>query len=118
MWLRTKVFTTALLALAFTGISEDTARVLASAEQAKTTVSGSVVDGSLNPVAGATVVVERAGQVVAKAVTGADGKFRFADLAPGDYQVRAERAGLPSVTRALRVPAGATMPAPSSTRPT
>lgn len=108
MWLGTRVFTTALMALAFAGISEETARVLASAEQAKATVSGSVVDGSLNPVAGATVVVERAGQVVAKAVTGADGRFRFVDLAPGDYKVRAERAGLPTVMRALRVPAGAT----------
>ena len=76
--------------------------------QGKATVTGSVVDGSLNPLAGVTVIVERAGQVVAKAVTGADGRFRFVDLAAGDYQVRAERAGLPAVTRAFRVPAGAT----------
>jgi Ca-activated chloride channel family protein len=46
--------------------------------------------------------------VIAKAVTGADGRFRFVDLAAGDYRVRAERAGLPAFTRAFRVPAGAT----------
>lgn len=97
------------LSVAALVVVPDTAvRATVQVAQGKATVTGSVVDGSLNPLAGVTVIVERAGQVVVKAVTGADGKFRFADLAPGDYQVRAERAGLPAFTRALRVPAGAT----------
>ena len=83
-------------------------RATVQAVQGKTTVTGSVVDGSLNPLAGVTVIIEAGGKVIAKAVTGADGRFRFADLATGDYQVRAERAGLPAFTRTLRVPAGAT----------
>jgi Ca-activated chloride channel family protein len=89
-------------------VPDTTVRATVQVAQGKTTVTGSVVDGSLNPLAGVTVIVERAGQVVAKAVTGADGRFRFADLTPGDYQVRAERTGLPAFTRAFRVPAGAT----------
>jgi Ca-activated chloride channel family protein len=108
MWLRTRLFTTTLLALAFAGISDDTARGLASAAQGKATVTGSVVDGSLNPLAGVTVIVERAGQQVAKTVTGTDGKFRFADLGPGDYRVRAELTGFPTFTRTFKVAAGAT----------
>jgi Ca-activated chloride channel family protein len=89
-------------------LPDATVRATAQVAQSKATVIGSVVDGSLNPLAGVTVIIERAGQQVAKAVTGADGKFRFADLPAGDYQVRAERTGLPAFTRAFRVPAGAT----------
>jgi Ca-activated chloride channel family protein len=89
-------------------VPDATVRATVQAAQGKATVTGSVVDGSLNPLVGVTVIIQRAGQEVAKAVTGADGRFRFADLTAGDYQVRAERAGLPAFTRAFRVPAGAT----------
>jgi len=89
-------------------VPDATVRATAQVAQGKATIIGSVVDGSLNPLAGVTVIIERAGQQVAKAVTGADGKFRFADLTAGDYQVRAERTGLPAFTRAFHVPAGAT----------
>ena len=75
--------------------------------QSKVTVLGSVVDGSLAPLAGVTVTLELSGKVVARAVTGVDGKFRFADLASGEYHVRAERTGLPPLTRTVRLPAGA-----------
>ena len=108
MRISARVLMVGLSVAALVVVPDATVRAMMQVTQGKTTVTGSVVDGSLNPLAGVTVVVERAGQVVARAVTGADGKFRFADLAPGDYQVRAERAGLPAYTRAFRVPAGAT----------
>jgi Ca-activated chloride channel family protein len=64
-----------------------------------------VVDASLSPLAGVVVTLERAAKVVAKATTGADGLFSFANVPPGQYRVRAERAGFPSLVREVRVPA-------------
>ena len=61
-------------------VPDATVRATAQVAQGKATIIGSVVDGSLNPLAGVTVIIERAGQQVAKTVTGADCKFRFADL--------------------------------------
>src|ERR1019366_6240212 len=69
---------------------------------------GSVVDASLSPLANVVVTLEKDGRVEAKATTDAAGTFRFANVAPGNYQVRAERNGFPSVARDVRVPAGVT----------
>jgi len=71
-------------------------------------ISGTVVDASLTPLAGASVLIERNGRVVAKTTTDDKGAFRFTGIASGDYRVRAERSGFPAFTRDLRVPAGAT----------
>ncbi len=71
------------------------------------TVSGSVVDASLSPLAGVVVTLERDGKVVAKATSGTDGLFSFANVAPGQYRVRADRAGFPTLIRDVRVPANA-----------
>lgn len=46
------------------------------------------VDGTEKALAGVTVEAVRNGAVQATAVTGADGTFRFAGLAPGDYLLR------------------------------
>jgi Ca-activated chloride channel family protein len=69
------------------------------------TLNGSVVDASLNPLAGVVVTLERDGRVVAKATSGTDGLFSFANVAPGPYRVRAEKAGFPTLAREVRVPA-------------
>jgi Ca-activated chloride channel family protein len=108
MRISARVLMVGLSVATLVAVPDTTVRATVQVAQVKATVTGSVVDASLRPLAGVTVVLERAGQVIAKTVTGGDGKFRFADLAPGDYQVRAERTGLPAFTRALRVPAGAT----------
>jgi Ca-activated chloride channel family protein len=71
------------------------------------TLNGSVVDASLNPLAGVVVTLERDGRVVAKATSGTDGIFSFANVAAGPYRVRAERTGFPTLTREVRVPANA-----------
>src|SRR5262245_53080444 len=70
------------------------------------TIIGSVVDGSLNPLPGVTVTLERDGRVAAKSVSGADGGFRFTNIAPGAYRVKAELSGFPVFTRDLQVPSG------------
>jgi Ca-activated chloride channel family protein len=44
--------------------------------------------------------------VEAKTATDAEGKYRFADIAPGDYRIRAEHTGFPTVSRDFTVPAG------------
>ena len=68
------------------------------------TIIGSVVDASLAPVGGVTVTLERDGRAVATTVSASDGAFRFANIAPGAYRVKAEVSGFPSFTRDLRVP--------------
>jgi Ca-activated chloride channel family protein len=72
------------------------------------TVIGSVVDAALAPLAGVAVTLERDGRVEAKTTTDAAGAFRFADVAPGSYRVRAEHAGFPAFARDIRVPNGVT----------
>ena len=96
------IFAWALLTVAPSGQSAGVP-----ARSAGVSIIGSVVDGALSPLAGVIVSLERGGRVEAKTTTGADGAFRFASVAPGDYRVRAERAGFPVFTRDLRVPAGA-----------
>jgi Ca-activated chloride channel family protein len=71
------------------------------------TLNGSVVDASLNPLAGVVVTLERDGSVVARATSGADGLFSFANVAAGQYRVRADRTGFPPLIREVRVPANA-----------
>jgi Ca-activated chloride channel family protein len=70
------------------------------------TISGSVVDSTLAPVAQAVVTLEKDGRVVATTTADASGKFTLTGIDPGDYLVRAQHAGFPATTRALHVPAG------------
>src|SRR5690242_12749438 len=58
-------------------------------------VTGIVEDSLLHPMAGATVVLhDPAGNTVAKAITGPDGKFTFPAVPFGDYTVEANMPGL------------------------
>ena len=58
-------------------------------------VTGIVEDALLHPLSGATVVLHDAGgRTVARAVTGADGKFTFPGVPFGDYTVEAAAPGL------------------------
>ena len=50
---------------------------------------GRVLDPDNRPVAGAAVVLRSAAGFVRRAVTGADGTFEFAGIAPGEYDVLA-----------------------------
>src|SRR5262245_1969412 len=73
---------------------------------ARVTIVGSVVDGTLTPVAGATVLLEQNGRTSAQSTTDAAGKFRFADIAAGAYRVRATKPGFTAFSRDIQVPAG------------
>src|SRR6185369_18095032 len=73
---------------------------------AGTTVIGSVVDASRQPLSGVVVKLERGTNVLFTATSDAGGKFTFKGVAAGNYTVRAERAGLPTVTRQLQISAG------------
>jgi Ca-activated chloride channel family protein len=80
----------------------------ASPQRSGVTIAGSVVDASLAPIAGATITLERDARVVAKTTTDTAGRYRFADIAPGDYKARADSAGFTPAVRDVHVPAGAT----------
>jgi Ca-activated chloride channel family protein len=77
-------------------------------QAAGVTIAGTVVDAALNPLTGVVVTIERDGKAVGKATTAAGGVFRFTNVAPGAYRVRAEHAGFPVLTRDVRVPTGVT----------
>lgn len=66
-------------------------------------INGSVVDPSLNPVAQATVTLERDGKTVATTTTDAQGKFHFDGVAVGSYRVRVDAKGWPAFARDVRV---------------
>ena len=68
------------------------------------TITGSVVDATLSPLSGVVVTLEQGGRTVARTTTGADGTFRLAGVAPGEYRVRAALAGFPTLVRDVRVP--------------
>lgn len=71
-------------------------------QTAGATISGSLVDGSLNPVVAAQVSLESGARVVARTTSNAEGRYSFMNVAVGEYQVRAVAQGS-SVTRAIRV---------------
>jgi Ca-activated chloride channel family protein len=89
------------------GSGEADQSVPPASQSSRVTITGSVVDASLNPLPGATVTLERDTRVVATTKTDASGLYRFANAAAGDYRVRASLAGFPSSVRDLHVPAGA-----------
>ena len=75
---------------------------------------GEAVVGTLRgpdgePVAGVTIRVERAGQEIATATSGPDGRWRAEVPAPGDYDVILDTGTLPDAL-AVRDPDGATLP--------
>jgi hypothetical protein len=61
-------------------------------------------NGDAAPVAGAWVVLERAGQRVQLTRTDSLGRFQFAALPAGDYQLRASSETLAEILRDVRVP--------------
>jgi len=99
----------AFLVLALT-LNGSSASTHAAAPQAagSVTITGSIVDADLKPLANAVVTLERGGQVVARTTSLSDGTFTFSNVAPGDYQVHAELTGHAALRRDLHVAAGAT----------
>ncbi|HEV2149459.1 MAG TPA: TonB-dependent receptor [Longimicrobiaceae bacterium] len=72
-------------------------------------VAGRVTDAaSQAPVAGATVTASTGGAAVGDAVTGQDGRYRIANLAPGTYALTITQSGYEPRRGTVRVGAGAT----------
>jgi hypothetical protein len=68
------------------------------------TVSGRVTDPQSKAVAGAAISVEAGGRTLARSRTDASGTFRFANIAAGKIQIRAEASGFSPVVRDAAVP--------------
>ncbi len=77
------------------------------AQQSGTLITGTVVDGALSPLAGASITLERQAVVVSRTTSDAEGRFTFRNVAPGDYRVRATHRSAPTLIRDFRVQAGA-----------
>ena len=73
-------------------------------------VQGTLVDPAGMVLPGATVELLSGTRVTAKAVSGADGSFRFTDVAAGSYEIRATLPGFRQAVMPLTV--GTTPPAP------
>src|SRR5262245_2890819 len=69
---------------------------------AQLTVTGRLLDPSDTPVAGVEVMIEQ-GQRVQTAITSEAGRFRFDNLAPGDYELVTTLLGFDPVRRQIRV---------------
>ena len=73
-------------------------------------VQGTVVDPAGLVIPGATVELLSGTRVVGKTVSATDGSFRFADIAPGNYDIRVTLAGFRQSRMAIAV--GSAAPAP------
>ena len=61
--------------------------VAAMPEDSVASVSGTVADGSSNPLAGATVLIKSASGASQTATTDSKGKYKIGGLAPGTYTI-------------------------------
>jgi Ca-activated chloride channel family protein len=103
------IATAALLVVAAIDGREIAARAgVTAAPNAGVTIAGSIVDAALSPVAGARISLERGARAIATTESDTNGAFSFANVAAGDYQVRASRTGFETTTRALHVVASVT----------
>ncbi|HEV7243179.1 MAG TPA: TonB-dependent receptor [Thermoanaerobaculia bacterium] len=87
----------ALLSVAFLASAQNTGRA---------TVTGVVKDDTGAPIPGVTVVATRGQSEPAVAVTGMEGEFSIADLAPGAYGVEAALDGFQSVKTEVKLVTG------------
>ena len=101
MFRRLNVFALAILALAWLSATPR-GQGNASPQALRVTIVGSVVDATLAPIPGVTVVLDQNGQTTTRAVSDAQGAFRFTAIAPGDYRVRAELAGFAPLAKDRR----------------
>src|SRR5687768_15488561 len=75
---------------------------LALTGQAGTAVIGTIADPSNRPVPAVRVLLQSASSEL-ETTTDVTGQFRFRDVAPGDYEVRATVAGFDPLVRKMRI---------------
>ncbi|HUR21320.1 MAG TPA: von Willebrand factor type A domain-containing protein [Vicinamibacterales bacterium] len=71
-------------------------------------INGTVVDGSLSPLAGVVITLNRQGATIARTTSDSAGRFRFEGVAPGDYEVKATHTTAPALVRTIRIGANST----------
>ena len=79
--------------------------VPANAQERKATISGRATDTNHDPLVGAKVELQPLGQT---AITDAQGEFKIADLAPGEYTVTISYVGFAGFSKKTTVAAGGT----------
>ena len=67
-------------------------------------LSGGITDPQGKAVAGATVYLDRDTREVASVRSDGQGRFRFHDIAPGPYKLRAEAPGFAAISRQMTLP--------------
>jgi hypothetical protein len=73
--------------------------------QKRPSISGVVRDGGDNPIADAQLSLSREGQPARLFRTGADGKYSFSDVQPGQERISVRRLGYRGTSRTIDVPA-------------
>ena len=97
-----------LLVWLFIVAAPRSAAVALPAQSSGVLITGTVVDGSLAPLAGVVITLNRQGAIIARTTSDAAGRFRFERVAPGDYEVKATHSSAPALVRAVRIGANST----------
>ena len=77
-----------------------------SSQSSGVTIEGSVVDASRAALPGVTVTLAQSNKVISTATTDSAGKFRFAGVAIGTYEIRAALAGFKTLRQPVTVTGG------------
>ena len=83
--------------------------------QASASLAGVVIDPKGNPVVGAKISLTRPNQMTVSAVTGDDGRFAFANLAPGPLELAINAEGFAAVSATVVLRAGEASELPTFT---
>jgi Putative beta-barrel porin-2, OmpL-like. bbp2/Carboxypeptidase regulatory-like domain len=96
-----------LSSLALRAIADNAAPPSTSVKVSHGAIVGIVTNAVKSPVAGATVTAISAAGAIRATISGSDGVYSFADLAPGVWSLRVQATGVPDVSApALQVIAG------------
>ena len=102
------VYSLGLLVCLLLAVAPRGAAVSLPAQSGGVQITGTVVDGSLAPLAGVVITLNRQGATIARTMSDVAGRFRFERVVPGDYEVKATHASAPTLVRTVRIGANST----------
>ena len=97
------VYSLGLLVCLLLAVAPRGAAVSLPAQSGGVQITGTVVDGSLAPLAGVVITLNRQGATIARTMSDVAGRFRFERVVPGDYEVKATHASAPPLVRTVRM---------------
>jgi len=106
--IRRSIVSLGLFVWLFLAAAPHSAAVGLPAQSAGVLITGTVVDGSLSPLSGAVITLNRQNATIARTTSDLAGRFRFERVAPGQYEVKATHPAAPALVRAIRIGASAT----------